>query len=168
MSAPFRFPLFVDLQGKRVVIVGGGAVARRRMDALRPFGAEITVIAPTLTGDAAGITWLRRPYAPGDLQGAFLAVAATDDRSVNRAVGEEARALGIPVSVADCPEECTFYFPALCVGEQVIAGVVSRGENHRATAEAARLIRKAWEEQYEDSRGKPGQRSGDQTDRIGD
>lgn len=160
MSAPFRFPLFVDLRGKRVVIVGGGAVARRRIDVLRPFGAEITVISPALSGDGEGIRWLRRPYAPGDLAGAFLAVAATDCREVNRAVGLEARERGIPVSVADREEECTFYFPAVCVGEQVIAGVVSRGENHRATAEAARLIRAAWEERYEDSRGQPGQRSG--------
>ena len=51
-----------------------------------------------------GIQWEQRPYAPGDVAGAAIAVAATDDRSVNRAAVEEARALGVPVSVADAPE----------------------------------------------------------------
>ena len=79
------------------------------------------------------------------LAGAALAVAATDDRAVNRAVGEEARALGIPVSVADCPEECTFFFPAVCTGENLVAGVIGRGDDHARTARAARAIRSALE-----------------------
>lgn len=143
VSGAFRFPLFVDLTGKKVVIVGGGAVARRRIAVLRPFGAEITVIAPSNPDGTAGVRWLERRYEPGDLAGAFLAVAATDDREVNRQVGLEARSLGIPVSVADREEECTFYFPAICAGKDVIAGVVSHGGDHRATAEAARKIRGA-------------------------
>ena len=80
------------------------------------------------------------------LAGAALAVAATDDRAVNRAVGEEAKVQGIPVSVADCPEECTFFFPALCTGHGVIAGVSGDGGDHRNTAEAARRIRQTLEE----------------------
>ncbi|MFQ9918371.1 MAG: NAD(P)-dependent oxidoreductase [Flavonifractor plautii] len=91
--------------------MGGGAVACRRAEVLSRFGAEVTVIAPRCKTPPQGIQWEGRPYAPGDLAGAALAVAATDDRAVNRAVGEEARALGIPVSVADCPEECTFFSP---------------------------------------------------------
>ena len=79
------------------------------------------------------------------LAGAALAVAATDDRAVHRAVGEEARALGIPVSVADCPEECTFFFPAVCTGENLVAGVIGRGDDHARTARAARAIRSALE-----------------------
>ena len=72
-------------------------------------------------------------------------VAATDDRAVNRAVGEEAKVQGIPVSVADCPEECTFFFPAVCTGENLVAGVIGRGDDHARTARAARAIRSALE-----------------------
>ena len=142
-----RFPLFVDLTGRRCVIVGGGAIARRRAEVLSRFGAAVTVIAPTWTGDVPGVDWQARLYAPGDLKGAFLAVAATDDRSVNRQVGEEARTLGIPVTVADCRAECTFYFPAVCEGGGVTAGLISRhGADHRRAARAARAVRQALEE----------------------
>ena len=143
---PPKFPLFLDLTGKKVVLVGGGTIAARRIGTLRIFGCDILVIAPTLKGKADGITWLPRAYVPGDLEGAFLAIAATDDRQVNRQVGEEARRLGIPVSVADCEAECSFYFPAVCTGEDLVAGVVSSGKDHHKTARAAREIRKVLEE----------------------
>lgn len=143
-----RFPLFVDLSGKQAVLVGGGAVSARRAEVLLRFGAEVTVVAPELKASFPdGVIYLSRPYAPGDLQEAFLAVAATDDRAVNRAVGEEARIRGIPVSVADCPEECTFFFPAVCEGGALIAGVISKnGADHRATAAGAKAIRRTLEE----------------------
>lgn len=145
-SKPMKFPLFLDLTGQTVVLVGGGAIAARRIGTLRLFGCRIVVIAPELKANAEGITWIRRPYQPGDLEGAFLAIAATNDRSVNRQVGEEARSLGIPVSVADCEAECSFYFPAVCVGEELVAGVVSSGKDHHRTARAAREIRRVLEE----------------------
>ena len=141
-----RFPIFLDLSGRKVVLVGGGQIAARRIGVLRQFGCEITVISPTLSCRADGLTWLARPYAPGDLDGATLVIAATDDRSVNHRVGEEAKALGIPVSVADCEGECSFYFPAICVGEGLVAGVVSEGKDHHRTARAAKAIRKVLEE----------------------
>lgn len=144
-SAPrreaFPFPLFLDLSGKPVLVVGGGRVARRRIDALLDFGARVTVISPTLLGTQAGLCWLRRPFEPGDTAGAALVVAATDSRAVNRQVGREARSRGIPVSVADAASECSFYFPALCRGERVLAGVCSRGADHAAVARAAAAIR---------------------------
>ena len=143
---PYHFPLFVDLQGKRLVVVGGGSIARRRIDSLLPFGGDLVVIATSLKGSDDGFTWLARRYEPGDLEGAFLAVAATDDREVNRQVGEEAKAMGIPVSVCDRKEECTFFFPALCEGDGLIAGVVSRGADHHLTARAAKAIRRTLEE----------------------
>ncbi|MBM6937669.1 NAD(P)-dependent oxidoreductase [Pseudoflavonifractor phocaeensis] len=146
MEENLRFPLFVDLRGRRAVVVGGGRIALRRAKGLRDFGADVTVIAPHLAQPMEGITHLCRSYAPGDLTGAFLAVAATDDRAVNRAVGEEARRQSIPVSVADQAEECTFFFPALCTGNGMIAGVVSDGTDHHKTAAAAKAIRAVLEE----------------------
>lgn len=147
MEKASHFPLFVDLRGKLCVVVGGGSIAVRRVEILRRFGAEITVISPTWRGGEDGVHWLQRPYAPGDLEGAFLAVAATDDRSVNRQVGEEAGRLKIPVTVADCRKECTFFFPAICEGGGAVAGVISReGTDHRRATHAARAVRRALEE----------------------
>ena len=141
----YPFPAFLRLAGRRAVVVGGGAVACRRAAALAAFGAEVTVIAPACAALPEGVHWLKRPYRAGDLAGARLAVAATDDRSVNRAVGEEARRLNIPVSVADAPEECTFFFPALAQGGGVVAGLAGRGDDHRRTARAAAAVRRALE-----------------------
>lgn len=140
------FPLFLDLKGKRVVLVGGGAIASRRISVLRQFGCDLTVISPELKLTADWFTWLPRTYQAGDLEGAFLAIAAADSREVNRAVGEEAGQRNIPVSVADCMEECSFYFPSICTGGGVVAGVVSNGRSHRKTALAAKKIRAVLED----------------------
>lgn len=141
-----NFPLFINLAGRPVTVVGGGTVALRRAAALRRFGARVTVIAPLLKGSAEGLTYLARAYQSGDLAGAALALAASDDRGVNHAVYEEAQARGIPVNVCDCLEECGFFFPALCEAPGLVAGVVGDGSDHRRTARAAALIRAAWEE----------------------
>ena len=65
------FPLFVDLYGRRCVIVGGGAIAARRAAVLGEFGASVTVIAPEWKGGVRNIDWVPRVYVPGDLAGAF-------------------------------------------------------------------------------------------------
>ena len=147
-DVPYHFPVFIDLRGKKVVVVGGGTIGKRRINTLRMFGCDLTVIAPEIDLEASDFTWIRRPYEEGDLDGAALAVAATDDRQVNFRVGEDAKALGIPVSVADNEKECTFFFPAICTGEEVIAGVVSRSRNHHAVARAAKDIRNILERNY--------------------
>ena len=165
---PPRFPMFIDLTGKRVVLVGGGTIAARRIASLRLFGCQIEVIAPELKCSAQGLIWHPRAYIPGDLQGILRSLlyefpvqelqlffpewveALPPEHPIPaglyHAVGQEARQLGIPVSVADCEEECTFYFPAVCTGENVIAGVVSDGKDHHRTARAAKAIRRALEE----------------------
>ena len=143
---PPKFPLFIDLAGKKVVLIGGGTIAARRIATLRLFGCDIEVIAPELKCSPDGLSWKQRASAPGDLEGAYLAIAATNSRAVNHQVGADAHEMGIPVSVADCEGECTFYFPAICTGEDLIAGVVSGGKDHHRTARAAKAIRKALEE----------------------
>ena len=142
----FRFPMFIDLRGKQALVIGGGTIALRRVGVLLEFGAQVTIIAPQCSKVPEGAVHLPRNYEPGDLFGAFLAVAATNDRRVNHQVGLDAKALGIPVSVADCKEECTFFFPAICRGEGLVAGVVSDGSDHKKTARAAKAIRSVLEE----------------------
>lgn len=142
---PPRFPLFIDLSGAKCVIVGAGSIAQRRVQTWKQYGADIFVIAPD-AGRIEGVHAVCRPYRNGDLDGAVLASAATNDRAVNRAVGEEAKRRRIPVSVADSAEESTFYFPAVCRSAHLSAGVVSDGTNHKLTAAAAKRIRAVMEE----------------------
>ena len=136
-----RFPLFVDLTGRAAVVIGGGKVGLRRAEALRRFGADVTLISPRLCAPLEGVRHIPRPYQPGDLAGAFLAVAAADDGAVNAAAGREARERGVMFNRSDCPAECDFFFPAVCDGEGLVAGIAGDGNDHRRTAEAARKIR---------------------------
>lgn len=138
-----RFPMFVDLSGRRAVVIGGGAVAARRARTLLTFCAGVTVIAPEIcrAAEESGAAIVRRPYAPGDCAGFGLVVAATDSREVNRAAWREARGLGIPVNVSDAPEECDFYFPAVVRQGSVVVGVTASGTDHALAAAVARRIR---------------------------
>ena len=139
-----RFPLFVSLRGRKCAVIGAGKIAARRIGVLKRFGAEVLVTAPEARAEIE-ITH-RRGYEKSDLSGAFLAVAATDDRAVNHRIAADCAFLGIPVSVADSAEESTFFFPAVCEGNGLTAGVVSRGAAHGKTAEAAKRIRRVLEE----------------------
>lgn len=139
-----RFPLFVSLTGKKCVVFGAGAIAARRVGVLRRFGAAVTVIAPE---SPAGIAVDQvRGYEKSDLSGVFLAVAATNDRDVNHRIAADCEAMHIPCSVADCAAESTFFFPAVCEGGGLTAGVVSDGTAHGKTAAAAKRIRAVLEE----------------------
>lgn len=109
MNKNLRFPLFVSLNGKKAVVIGGGKVALRRAAVLVNFGAEVTVIAPEISEMLQGASLKFRPYAPGDLEGAYLAVAAADDPEVNGAAGREARQRGVLFNRADDQNDCDFF-----------------------------------------------------------
>lgn len=107
------YPIFLDLTGRPVVVIGAGKVGLRKTRALVDAGAQVTLISPEVAEAVpAGVNWLQRDYANGDLQGAFLAYAATNNRAINAAIREEAQRRGIPVNVADAPGECDFIVPA--------------------------------------------------------
>ena len=129
VQKPPRFPLFVSLLGKKVVIIGAGAIAARRIGVLQKFGADIHVIAPEFSQDInlSKICYQARSFQPEDIHGAFLVIAATNNRTVNHEIAALCKQHEVPVSIADCAEESTFYFPAICEGSGLIAGLVSDG-----------------------------------------
>jgi uroporphyrin-III C-methyltransferase / precorrin-2 dehydrogenase / sirohydrochlorin ferrochelatase len=112
-------PIFIDLTGQPVVVIGGGSVAERKIGILAESGARVTVVSPEVTdlvarwSEAGRIAVERRVYRAGDLRGARLAYAATSDTQVNQAVREEARSEGIWLNVIDQPDLCDFITPAL-------------------------------------------------------
>ncbi len=134
-----RFPLFVSLKGKKCVVIGAGRIAARRVEILQRFGAEVSVIAREARAEVR-IDHVRG-YEKSDISGAFLVVAATDDRTVNHGIAADCAQNKILCSVADCAQESTFFFPAVCTGGKLTAGVVSDGTEHAATARAAARIR---------------------------
>lgn len=141
------FPLFINLEGKQALAVGGGEVALRRIRALLDFGCAVTLVAPEVVPGLRGlaeqerIQWISRAFAPGDCAGAFLVLAMTDSRAVNHAVWEEAKKAGAFVNAADCKEECDFYFPGIAAGGGIVAGITAEGENHRLAKEVTGQFR---------------------------
>ena len=111
------FPMFIDLKDKPVLIVGGGAVALRKLEKLRPYGPALTVVAPEISPEieaAPDVTVRHRAFQREDLcPPPAMVIAATDDRETNHTVAALCREKNIPVNVADDPAACTFLFPAL-------------------------------------------------------
>lgn len=119
-SAESVYPIFLtQMHGVLVVVVGGGKVAQRKVGGLLAVGARVRVISPALAPELAAwvqenrVEWLARPYQAGDLDGAYLAFAATDQRAVNALVAQEAAKRGILCNVADAPDEGSFHLPAV-------------------------------------------------------
>jgi precorrin-2 dehydrogenase/sirohydrochlorin ferrochelatase len=112
------YPMFLKISGKRCVVVGGGGVARRKVRVLLEHGANVEVISPDLCPELVEleekgrIHILHRHYQSGDLQKAFLAIAATDNRALNRQVVKEAQDKMVLVSVADDPQDSDFILPS--------------------------------------------------------
>ena len=127
------YPINLDLLGQLVVIVGGGAVAARKAKRLVSAGARLRVIAPRLDprlaelAAAGSLAHLARGYLPGDLEGALLAFAATDDAAVNLAVAAEAKRHGILIDVVDAPRQSGFTTPALLERGELLITVSTAG-----------------------------------------
>lgn len=139
------FPLFVDLKEKHCLVVGGGAVALRKARSLVESGARVAAVAPSFVSgwEETGVRLVHRPFAPGDLRGAALVVAATDDVALNRAVADACRDAHVPVNAANAPEACTFFFPALVRRGPLTVGVSTDGTSPAAAAYVRKTIDQA-------------------------
>lgn len=113
------YPIFIKLRNKKCIVIGGGTVAHRKIQALLAAEAEVTVISPQLTDMLKPFIWdqkikfLNRGFRSGDLADAFLVIAATDDPNINREVWQEANEKNILVNVVDVPDRCNFYVPSV-------------------------------------------------------
>lgn len=132
-------PLFHNLKGRPVLLVGSGEVALRKARLLAGAGAALRVVAPEVHDELRGLATetLRRGYQASDLDGVVLAVAATDDSALNAQVSTDAQARSIPVNVVDAPQLCTVIFPAIVDRSPLLVAVSSGGD----APVLARLIR---------------------------
>lgn len=142
-------PLFHNLQGRHVLVVGGGEIALRKARLLTDAGACLRVVAPEIDSQLVALVEQsqglvhRRGYASGDLEGAVLVIAATDDEPLNAQISRDAQARGVPVNVVDAPALCSVIFPAIVDRSPLIVAVSSAGD----APVLARLIRakiEAW------------------------
>ena len=140
------YPIFLDLSGRRCVVVGGGEVANRKARKLLQARARVVVISPEIGADleSVAIEVHRRAYREGDLEGAYLVFAATNVREVNAAVAREAKERGVPVNVADKPSEGDFALPSTLRRGRLQVSVSTGG----ASPTLARRIRGELEEVF--------------------
>ena len=148
-----RFPLFVDLSGKRVLVAGAGKIGARRAAVLSEFGAAVLVAAPggcsqmERLEQAGMVHWEHRPVRESDLAGTYLVVAATSSREVNDRIAGLCRERGIMVSHAGDQSQCSFYFPGIAREGELVAGIVADGKNHSLAKQAAQSLR-IWLKQF--------------------
>lgn len=146
------FPLFADLQGRRVVVVGGGEVAERKVRLLLEAGARVDIVAPEITAWLASrdsVSWLAAAFDERDLDGAVLVIAATDDAGVNARVASAARARNVLANVVDDAELSSFIVPAV-VDRSPLVVAISTGA---AAPVLARLVRERVEAMIDESFG---------------
>jgi precorrin-2 dehydrogenase/sirohydrochlorin ferrochelatase len=139
------YPVYLNLKGKRVVVIGGGEVAQRKIESLLDAGASVAVISLEVTQRIAllsaekRIELSRRVYVPGDCAGAALVFSATGDPEISKAVYAEATTLDIFINTADQPAQCSFIMPAVVRRGDVGVAISTSGTS---PALAARLRHK--------------------------
>ena len=132
---PIYYPIMLNLQGKKCVVVGGGTIALRKVKMLLDCGADITVVSPNphlgmaKLSEKKTIRLIHRDYKVGDLMDATLAVASTDVREINRTVAHEAKKLGILVNVVDDPRLSSFILPSFFRRGNLTIAVSSAGKS---------------------------------------
>jgi siroheme synthase-like protein len=137
------YPVFLEMKDRRCVVIGGGAVAERKVEGLVAVGANVTVISPAITDGLRelliqGAIWhVAREYQTGDRAGYDLVFVATDNSEINAVVSNEARSLRIWVNSADDPDHCDFILPAV-IRRGDLAVAVSTGGVSPAVTRAIR------------------------------
>ena len=145
------FPMFVDLSDKKIVVVGGGNIATRRIKTLLQFTRNITAVAPKTTmelhelGKAGFVNLINRPVKRSDFTMAFMVIAATNDWKLNDEIYSVCKEEGIYVNVADDKSKCDFYFPGIYMQDEVVVGITASGLNHKKARKVRVAIQEAME-----------------------
>lgn len=138
------YPAFINLYGKRCVVVGGGKVAERKVMSLLRCGAHVKIISPALTDvlerqkERRKVAHIKRTYRKGDIEGAFLVIAATGNEKINTRVFKDAQCM---INVVDAPETANFIVPAVVRRGPMTIAVSTSG----ASPAMAKRIRKELE-----------------------
>jgi precorrin-2 dehydrogenase / sirohydrochlorin ferrochelatase len=149
------YPVFIELEGKRVVVVGGGSVACRKVQALLECGARIHLAGRALTPELQemvereAIHFLGREFKDEYLNNSFMAIAATDDKELNHRISACARERGVLVNAVDQPPDCDFIVPSILKRGDLQIAISTSGKSPAL----ARRIRKGLERQFGEEYG---------------
>lgn len=147
---PNYYPIMLDVRGRSAIVVGGDRVAAEKAGVLSASGAHVGVISPVfcaellLQGEQKQVTLHSKAYEPGDLAGAFVVIAATDDPQLVQAIWSETQEHGQLVNIVDVPEYCSFIMPSVLRRDQLTIAVSTEG----ASPSLAKRIRYNLEETF--------------------
>jgi precorrin-2 dehydrogenase/sirohydrochlorin ferrochelatase len=149
------YPIFLKLKDKLCLVIGGGRVAERKVLSLLKCGAKVKVISPELTPklkdlfEKGEIIWEKRPYKKGDLERAFLVIAATNDPVVQEEVFKEAEEKNIPCNVVDKPEYCSFIVPSTIERGELVIAISTSGASPALARRLREFLETTFGKEYE-------------------
>ncbi len=148
------YPIFLKLQGRKCLIVGGGKIASEKINGLLQSGADLTVISPECNkriqdlAQAGKIKRVLRPFQTKDLKEVFLVIAATNDEVVQQKVFEKCQQRNIPCNVVDIPERCSFYLGSVVTRGDLKIAISSNGNAPALSAEIRKQLTKQFGPDY--------------------
>ena len=149
------YPLFLDILGKKCVVIGGGEVAARKVNRLLNCAAKVFVVSPKLTPELitlkaqGAIEHIAADYNVQYIKGASLIIGATDDEKTNALISSDSRSLGIPVNIVDDPQKCDFILPSVVDRGDLTIAIGTGGKSPALARQVRKELEAKYGEEYE-------------------
>jgi precorrin-2 dehydrogenase/sirohydrochlorin ferrochelatase len=148
------YPIFLNIHGKPCLVIGGGQVALRKVRALLEHGADVKLISPDICPELStlvenrAISAIRKSYQAGDLHGAFIVIAATDNSNINSEIVKECHSLGVLVNVVDNAEESDFILPSSLRRGSLTVAIATSGKSPALSRKIRTLLERDFDKEY--------------------
>lgn len=149
------YPIYLDVKGRNVTVIGGGKVAERKVRTLISSGADVTVVSPDLTQGLKGlltvgkVRHIRRRYRKGDLDNTVMALIATDDRATNEEIASNIKETNILINIADMPDKSSFILPSIVERGDLIISVSTSGKSPALAKQTRKELERIFGKEYE-------------------
>ncbi|MEK7306948.1 MAG: bifunctional precorrin-2 dehydrogenase/sirohydrochlorin ferrochelatase [Nitrospirota bacterium] len=149
------YPIYLDLKGRSVTVVGGGKVAERKVRTLISSQADVTVISPGLTPRLKRLLahgefrYIKRRYRNGDLAGSMMVLVATDDRAANERIASNIKDSNILINIADIPDKCNFILPSIVERGDLIISISTSGKSPAFAKQTRLELERIFGKEYE-------------------
>jgi len=150
------YPAYLDIRNRRCLVVGGGGVGTRKVKTLLDCGARVTIISSQASRQLQKLTdnervrIKKRSYQPGDLEGMFLVIGATDDEKLNRQISQDAEGRGLLCNIVDRPEICNFILPSIVQRGDLTISISTAGRSPAMAKKLRQDLEKQYGEEYAD------------------
>lgn len=148
------YPIYLDIQNRNCLVVGGGGVGTRKVATLLNCGANVTAVSPEMSDQlrnlagSSGLTLKERAYRSSDLEGMFLVIGATDDETLNRQISRDAERRGTLCNIADRPEICNFILPSIVQRGDLVITISTSGKSPALAKKMRKSLEALFGEEY--------------------